>query len=246
MARRPIAAHPAFAPLIALWFAALLGLSVAVLPAPALERFLDASGLGAFVPLTLPGRAAASAMGAGIGALLGYALAQPFARRAAGDPRPLYAEAEPPFEDTEEAPAPRPLRVREEFGGGFGDDSEVSRDEQAELDTDLPNGRDSEAAEGFMILTPQPAHPPRPEADLETLLEKFDTAFEAFRSGGESVSGISDPVQAFVAQQTGAQQTGAPSRAFASAASPLGGRAPDHQAELRAALGKLARSQRGE
>lgn len=248
--RRPITGHPAFAPLIALWFAALLGLTVAVLPALVLERILAAAGLGELVPLTLPVRIAASAVAAAIGALVGYGLARPFTQRAAGDPRPLYAESEPPFDDAaSEAPARRPLRVREEFGGGFDDESEVVPSASTEAEyADLPAApsvsEQAQAQEGFMILTPQPVHPPRPEADLEALLDQFDSAFEAFRAG-ESAGSKADPVQAFVARQTGVP---APASALSlgPAASPLGGLVPDHQAELRAALDKLARSQRGE
>lgn len=93
-----------------------------------------------------------------------------------------------------------------------------------------------------MILTPQPVHPPRPEPDLEELLDQFDSAFEAFRAGaGAGAGSKADPVQAFVAQQTGV-----PAPVPSQAASPLGGLVPDHQAELRAALDKLARSHRGE
>lgn len=239
--RRPIAGHPAFAPLIALWFAALFGLTVAVLPAPVLDRILAAAGLGGLVSLTLPVRLAASAVAAAIGALLGYALARPFARRAAGDPRPLYAEG-PEFEDAaSEAPARRPLRVREEFGGGFGDDSEVGSAASAHPELPAaPGVVSAQEQEGFMILTPQPVHPPRPAPDLDALLDQFDSAFEAFRAG-EGASAQADPVQAFVARQTGA-----PAAVPGPAVSPLGGLVPDHQAELRAALDKLARSQRGE
>ncbi len=153
-----------------------------------------------------------------------------------GDPRPIYAEAEPEFEaPVEEQRRRRPLHVREELEGGFGDESQV-----------MPAPRILEtqprAQEGFMILTPQPIHPPRPEPDLEALLDQFDTAFEAFRAGegtraerAGSPPGA-DPVQTFVARQTGAPAPGAN-------ASPIGGLVPDHQAELRAALDKLARSQ---
>lgn len=246
-ARRSLAGHPAFVPLIALWFAALLGLTLAVLPAPVLERALTAAGLGGLSPLTLPIRVAASAVSAAIGALIGYGFARPFARRAAGDPRPVYAESEPPFDyATSNEPARRPLRVREEFGGGFGDQSEVAPSASMETAaTGLPGAAgelvdETCAQEGFMILTPQPVHPPRPEPDLEALLDQFDSAFEAFRSG-ETTSSKTDPVQAFVARQTGVA-----SPAPATATSPLGGLMPDHQAELRAALDKLAQSQRGE
>ena len=102
-----------------------------------------------------------------------------------------------------------------------------------------------------MIIGPPPSYPPRAQsetdANLAGLLEQFDNAIAAFRADPEDNSTDpsedprlesepkTDPVHAFVARQTG---TPAPS--------PLGGRIPDHQAGLRAALGKLARNQRGD
>ena len=92
-----------------------------------------------------------------------------------------------------------------------------------------------------MILSPQPIHPPRPAPDLQALLDEFDNVIASFRdqeaspspSPSSQAAAASDPVHAFLARQTGAP-----------APSPLGGRVPDHQAELRAALDKLAQSQR--
>lgn len=243
--RRPISSHPAFAPLIALWFAALFGLAVAVLPAPLLERALSASGLDALVPLTAAGRVVASGAAALAGALLGLLLAALLARRARRDPRPIYEDVAIPLDEIAiEQPARRPLRVREELGEGPGE-----ADEPATMPgfTDSPSetggeSRIAEAEEGFMILTPQPVHPPRPAADIEGLLAQFDNALAAFRAeeeqpGPARVAGRHDPVHAFVARQTGAPVPGA-------APSPLGGPMPDHQAELRAALDKLARAHR--
>lgn len=249
--RRPITSHPAFAPLIALWFAALLGLTVAVLPAATLERGLAAAGLGELAPLTLAARVAVGAIAALLGGLVGYALTRRFIQGAGEDPRPLYAEAEPePYQAAADPLARRrPLRVREELADGLGDESQVvsvSRTiaDEGELDAAPPPvfAAQAQAREGFMILTPQPIHPPHPPPDLDALLEQFDSAFAAFQAGEAartnpaSVRPGADPVQAFVAQQTG---TPGPS----ASPSPMGGLVPDHQAELRAALDKLARSQ---
>lgn len=250
--RRPITSHPAFAPLIALWLAALLGLIVAVLPAAVLEGVLVGLGFGALTPLALALRLVLGALAASVGGLIGYALARRHSSRAGDDPRPVYAEAEPePQELMGEAPARRPLRVREELADGLGDESQVSSQASAHDPLASPEKgsapfvADAQAPDGFMILTPQPIHPPLPSPDLETLLEQFDSAFAAFRSGeGKQTAAPdsgqgADPVQAFVARQTGAP-------GLSPAPSPMGGLVPDHQAELRAALDKLARSQRGE
>lgn len=244
MARRgAITRHPAFAPLIALWFAALLGLTLAVLPTPVLERALGAVGLGWLVPLTLAGRLGSSVLAAAIGALGGYGLAKLLMRRASSYPRPLYAEEEPLVGGgASEPPVRRPLHVREELANGFGDESQVTPGRQ-EPSPFAHAGTQRE--EGFMILTPQPIHPPHPVPDLESLLDQFDSAFATFRAGEELRPSAArqppgaDPVQAFVAQQTGAP-------ALSANPSPMGGLVPDHQAELRAALDKLARSQRKE
>lgn len=238
--RRPITTHPAFAPLLALWFAALFGLAVAVLPAPLLERGLAAIGLTEYASLTTAGRVAASGAAALTGLLLGLLLALPLARRGNRDPRPIYAEEEfaaEPFASEESVR--RPLRVREELADDIPSDAAPAEDAESPHGP-LRKPQDTaiaEADEGFMILTPQPVHPPRPAPDLEGLLEQFDSALAAFRSGEDAApaqrNAGADPVHAFVARQTG---TPAPS--------PLGGRMPDHQAELRAALDKLARAHR--
>lgn len=233
--RRPITSYPVFAPLIALWMAALMGLTVAVLPAYAIERGLHAVGLDGLVPVTFLLRLIVGLAAAGLGALLGYAVARGIARRAGADPRPVHTEHDSDFEAPAEPRRRRPLHVREELEGGFGDESRVParatiQAERARLDEDA-----------FMILTPQPIHPPPPEPDLEALLEQFDSAFVAFcdsdrRQAEAGDLPASDPVQSFVARQMATPRGG-------TGTSPIGGLVPDHQAELRAALDKLARSQ---
>lgn len=255
--RRPLTSHPVFVPLVALWFAALLGLIVVVLPQPALDRAFTAAGAGALLPPSDAGRAIAAAGAALAGALLGFALAWPLARRGRRDPRPIYAEPELPIEDpVSDAPIRRrPLSVREELAEEMPGEwpaaapAEMSAS-SAESDAAIiepvaesapPKPPVAEAEEGFMILTPQPVHPQRQAPDLDALLSQFDSALAAFRSDDEDRPvqrpGGTDPVHAFVARQTGA-----PARGLAP--SPLGGAMPDHQAELRAALDKLARAHR--
>lgn len=246
--RRPIASHPAFVPLIAIWFAALFGLGVAVLPLPLLSSLLAQTGVTGLVPQPGLARLAASLVAAIMGGALGFLVARSLAQRARPDPRPVYTEAEPVIADIA-TPAMRPLRIREEVEEQIqaGGDSEGEAFDELPVDPDAqgippPEGKRpipvGEADEGFMILTPQPSHPSRPDADLEGLIEQFDRAIAAFRSDGsprpEENRGP-DPVHAFVARQTGSP-----------APSALGGRVPDHQAELRAALEKLARAHRVE
>lgn len=101
----PIIRHPAFPAIVALWFAALLGLGTLVLPAVLLERIVGLTGIAALVPEAAPplGFVARAALGAAaglLGALLGLFLArrvreghQATPRRAesATGPRPLHA-----------------------------------------------------------------------------------------------------------------------------------------------------------
>lgn len=283
-ARRPISSHPAFAPLLALWFAALLGLGVVVLPPAILERVIGMVGLAEAIAPTPAGRLAASGAAAVAGALVGLGLAALLARRGRHGPHPYSADAETlPEEPVAEAPIRRPLHVREELDEGLGQaevqqpqsgmidapdgaeaeaDREVARPAAAEPG-DLATVRRAVAEEGFMILSPQPTHPPLHQRgsgpDLDALLAQFDNALAAFRSeperdrgaaeqktGEESGSAEIDAVRAFVARQTGAPTApeGSIPPAGASGHSPLGGRIPDHQGELRAALDKLARAHR--
>ena len=253
--RRPITSHPAFAPLLASWFAALLGLSVAVLPAVLLARLVDGSGLAALVPPMPDGRLVVSAAAALTGAIFGWVLAKPLARRGMRDPRPIYDESEPLITEAAPAePARRPLLARDDLPDeGPDEDTGAMRGNGWPLadaeDEASPPGSPQEPipssqSEGFMILGPQPSYSSRPASGLEALLEQFDSALAAFRADAEenqvektSEAGVADPVHAFVAQQTG---TSAPMNA----PSPLGGRMPHHQAELRIALDKLTRAKR--
>lgn len=254
--RRPIASHPAFAPFVALWFAALFALGLAVLPGSVIDRALAAAGVAQWLPVGAAARYAAILVGGLIGAALGWGLGRLIARSQGRDPRPVYAETDPSFDEPSFAtPARRPLHVREELADDQHEERDLSQfsneehgqhpgvpHDEAEAEravqpsTFVPANA-VEGEEGFMILTPQPAHPPRPAPDLDGLLAQFDNALAAFRSSdGEppaAAPGGQDPVHAFVARQTGAPVP-----------SPMAGRMPDHQAELRAALDKLARAHR--
>ena len=53
-AKPPLSLHPAFPAIVALWFAALLGLGSLVLPAVLLERMVVATGVASIVPAAAP------------------------------------------------------------------------------------------------------------------------------------------------------------------------------------------------
>ena len=257
--RRPIATHPAFALFVAVWFAALFGLAMAVLPAGIIAAILAAAGLEG---LGNTGPVAAIIVATVVGAIIGLLIGKSLARRAGSDPRPVYAEPEAEYED----PAPlerkrRPLSIREELTESLAEDVKTGVvDSDGQNDTarlgqdsaeaghasevmDPPSSLAREIGEDFLILSPQPAHPPRPAPDLDSLLSQFDTALAAFRGdddqgeeGGQGTQDeVTDPVQAFVARQT-----------TPITHAPLGGTMPDHQAELRSALDKLARARGSE
>lgn len=112
--RPPLSSHPAFPAIVALWFAALLGLGTLVLPTILLERLAVATGLASLVPAASPplgftARAVIALAAAVSGAVSGAAIARRVARAQQG-------EGEPRFVWTPGG-SPRPLSVRDELGG---------------------------------------------------------------------------------------------------------------------------------
>ncbi|WP_133366076.1 hypothetical protein [Qipengyuania sediminis] len=206
--RRPIASHPAFAPFAALWFAALLGLGTAVLPAALTRRVLARGGV-AVDPIML------SLAAALLGAAIGFAIAWLLRRRTGLDPRPRYEEYGELDDHPEPVPPPRrPLHVREEL-------FHADQDETSPSDE-----RDPVAVAGAGLAEGRPGDAPAP--DLSALLSRFDQAIARYE-GDPAASAPGDPVAAFFARQTAEGERG-----------PMAGHMPDHQAELRAALDKLA------
>ena len=81
----PITAHPAFPLVVALWFAALLGLGSLILPAALIERLVTSTGIAQLIPAAAPplgftARAAIAVGGTVLGALLGLLAARQLAR----------------------------------------------------------------------------------------------------------------------------------------------------------------------
>lgn len=111
----PITAHPAFAALVALWFAALLGLGSLI---PSIDPLVRMLGLQAASPLMhlLLKIALAAFMGL-IGFLLGSAIAGLFARGRTRSPaeEPAATRA-PTLRDIEADAARRPIIAHEELG----------------------------------------------------------------------------------------------------------------------------------
>ncbi|WP_374407817.1 hypothetical protein [Pelagerythrobacter sp.] len=77
----PISRHPAFPAIVALWFAALLGIGTLVLPAHLFEAAIEASGISAVLPVAEPplgvtARILIALVAAAIGVILGFVLAR--------------------------------------------------------------------------------------------------------------------------------------------------------------------------
>jgi hypothetical protein len=118
----PISLHPAFPAIVALWFAALLGLGSMVLPVVLIERAVEVSGIAALVPAASPplglmARSLIALASALAGAAIGVVIARRVARaHDAGRPSRVAKLAKG---------ARRPIDVHEELGGeglvnGFG------------------------------------------------------------------------------------------------------------------------------
>lgn len=90
--KAPISTHPAFPAIVALWFAALLGLGSLVLPVGLIERLVTVTGIASAIPAAEPplGFAARAgiALGASIaGALVGLLLARKVTAASAPEPK---------------------------------------------------------------------------------------------------------------------------------------------------------------
>ena len=113
-AKPPLSLHPAFPAIVALWFAALLGLGSLVLPAVLLERMVVATGVASIVPAAAPPLGiTARGIIALAGALAGCGLGVLIARRVAQAHRP-----EPVSRVAKLAGGSRrPISVHDELGG---------------------------------------------------------------------------------------------------------------------------------
>ena len=95
-ARPPITANPAFPWVVALWFAALLGIGSLIVPSTLLDRISAAAGLAAIVPMAAPPLGfTAKALIALVGTLAGGALGLALARKIVAPEAVRAAKARP-------------------------------------------------------------------------------------------------------------------------------------------------------
>src|SRR5690606_15272615 len=118
----PISQHPAFPAIVALWFAALLGIGSLVLPVALFESLVIATGLHTVVsvaepPLGVAARILIALVGAGLGALAGLYIAR---KVTAAQAAPRFVPVPVRREPKSAEPAKRPISAHEELGAdGF-------------------------------------------------------------------------------------------------------------------------------
>lgn len=128
-AKAPVSAHPAFPAIVAVWFAALLGVGSVVLPIALFENASEASGLASLwvaaqPPLGPTARIAIAFVGAILGVIVGLAVA----RRVIAAQSAVRGRATgPDREPRQSAVGTRPIFAHEELGEGGLDAEEEPR-----------------------------------------------------------------------------------------------------------------------
>ena len=153
-ARAPISSHPAFPAIVALWFAALLGVGSMVLPVVLFEKLIDATGIASVLPAAQPplgatARIFVALVCAVLGVVAGLTIARKVVTHAAPQPRKRGAVAN-------RQPAKRPFSARDEL-----DPDDFDGDLHA--DAGIPVGRrrslavtDENARSDFLEAAPLP------------------------------------------------------------------------------------------
>ena len=153
--KAPITANPAFPFVVAIWFAALLGVGSLIVPTALVESVIVASGLPSFIPQMAPplgftAKALIALTGAVGGGVIGYILA----RKIAGSR--VKAEAE--------RPARAPLSAYDELDeAGIADDETEWSDDHDDLPAPVLTGRrralaieEEERPSDFLTMAPLP------------------------------------------------------------------------------------------
>lgn len=128
-ARAPISSHPVFPAIVALWFAALLGLGSLVLPVALFEQLIAITGTASLVPAAQPplgvtARILISLAAAGLGVLAGLAVARRVVMAQSASQQELQRERSP--QAAAPASAKRPISATEELGISRLDDSNAA------------------------------------------------------------------------------------------------------------------------
>ncbi|MXO70353.1 hypothetical protein [Alteraurantiacibacter buctensis] len=181
-ARTPLSAHPAFPFIVALWFAALLGIGSLVVPVPVIERLVELTGLSSVVPQTAPplgftARALIALACTAGGGLFGLLLARKVAQA---------HRAPAPRKDRGQAAARRPISAHDELG-------------EEGFDGNAPRGRralaivDEEAPSEVFELAPLPGkHLPLSALDLDEAEALELAEADAFDLADETAEAVTD------------------------------------------------------
>lgn len=175
-AQAPISAHPAFPAIVALWFAALLGLGSLVLPVALYERASEASGLSSLVaaaqpPLGVTARILVALAAGGLGVFAGLAIARRVIAASLRDQAPRRSAPARAAAQSEHSPAKRPISAHEELG----EDGLDADDGEALLRDPLPGRRRALSVTDDSPRSEFLDHAPLSEADPEPLdLAGFD------------------------------------------------------------------------
>ncbi|ANY18869.1 hypothetical protein A6F68_00334 [Tsuneonella dongtanensis] len=165
-AKVPVSAHPAFPAIVALWFAALLGIGSLVLPVTLFERLSEASGLSsvflaAQAPLGLTARMAIAGAAAVVGVFIGLALAGRVVAANAPRTTPRRVAAIVPTARAQDDGAKRPISAHEELGLDGIDNGD---DDDAPIRDSIPGRRralsvtDDSARSEYLESVPLPGH----------------------------------------------------------------------------------------
>lgn len=124
---QPISAHPAFPAIVALWFAALLGLGSLVLPIALFEKLASASGIASIMaaaepPLGATARILLAALATFFGAAMGLFLARKIASAQAPAKQREYPATLSRTIPDRDPPTKHPISAHEELGSDYFDD----------------------------------------------------------------------------------------------------------------------------
>ncbi|MCT2557718.1 hypothetical protein N0B51_01855 [Tsuneonella sp. YG55] len=208
-----VSAHPAFPAIVALWFAALLGIGSLVLPVALLERISQATGLPAYLalaqpPLGVTARIAIALVAATAGFLAGLAIARRIAvahREMPVRGRVAAVSADPRASATT---IKRPISAHEELGDSdldAGSPPSPAREGFAGRRRPLSVTDDSARSE-FFDNAPLPGHDPDENAPLhaphepiaaELCGEETQASAEPLDLGEFDTSGEEEPASAW-------------------------------------------------
>lgn len=180
--RRPISTHKAFAPIVALWFAALLGLGSMVLPVELIERMVLRTGASSYLPMIAPPLdLAGRAIVAIVLALLGGAIGQVIARR-------LGAAHSPSTGDETVAETRAPISAYAELGDAEVEEEAPRRSRRLSVEDDVQDEQVIEFAPLPMVAAL--------DSEAEELAAYEEATFELVTADDEELELVEEEITA--------------------------------------------------